>query len=309
MTTEIYKRYRPHTFDQVVGQEHIVKPLFNLIYHDKMPHAILLHGPKGTGKTTLARILRRQLKCSTYDFKEQNCANKRGIDSIREIEQTMSLAPMKGKIKMWIFDEAHQWTGESQDALLKILEDTPKHVYFVLCTTDPHKLKATIRSRCMEFPVKPLDGESLKILIDRVCKAEKKKLSDAIVDKIISNSDGSARNALILLEKVLILDTEEEQLDTISRATTEVAAIEIARTLMRPNTKWLEMARILKATELEDPEGMRRMILGYAKAILINGGGDMANRAFEVIQEFRDHYFDCGHAGLVASCWQVIMGK
>lgn len=307
---ELYKKYRPKDFDDVIGQDHIVASLSRMVDQKRIPHAMLFCGPPGCGKTTFGRILKRKLKCSDWDFVEQNCSNKTGIDSIREIEQKMSMRPMKGKVRIWLFDECHTWSSSAQDALLKTLEDTPKHVYFILCTTDPQKLKKTIRSRCTEFPVKPLDAKALEKIIRNVCESEKTKISDEVIEKIVQNADGSARNALVLLNKTHTLKTEEEQLDAVNKASVETAAITIARTLFNFNTNWGEMSKVLRETELEDPESIRWMILGYARSILTKATSPnkMTDKAFQIIQVFRDNWYDSKSAGLVASCYEIIVG-
>ncbi len=308
MSKELYKKYRPKTLSEVIGQEQTTKSLQKMIEQKTLPHTILLAGHKGSGKTTIGRILRKALKCSKWDFVEQNCANKRGIDSIREIDRDMNLAPMNGKTKVWLFDEAHQWTGESQDALLKILEDTPSHVYFILCTTDPNKLKATVRSRCTEFPIDSLNSKSLRKILKNVCTEEKREISEEVEDKIIENSDGSARNALVILGKVLNLSNEDDQLEAIRKVSTESAAIEIARTLFNPRAKWTDMSKILKEAKNEEPESVRNLILSYANSVLL-GGGKQADRAFEVIQVFRDNWYDCKYSGLSSCCYEIMTGK
>jgi len=304
--SELYKKHRPKSFSDVIGQEQVTKSLQKMMEAKRLPHTILLCGPKGCGKTTVGRIVRKELNCSNWDFVELNCANKRGVDTIRDIEQKAHIRPMKGKTRVWLLDECHMLTGEASNAFLKILEDTPSHVYFILCTTDPQKLIATIRSRCTIFPIKPLTSTSIEEIIQCVCKKEKIKISKAVSDKIVSLSDDSARNALVFLDKIALLDKEKDQLQAISEASVEEAAIQIARTLFNRNTNWMKMAEVLKATQKEDVEGMRWMILGYAKAILLNGRKD--DRAFQVIQVFRDHWYDCKAAGLVACCYEIIVG-
>jgi len=258
------------------------------------------------GKTSIGRIIRKELKCSKWDFKEVNCANKRGVDTIRHIEHEAHILPMKGKTRIWLMDECHMLTGEASNAFLKILEDTPSHVYFILCTTDPQKLIATIRSRATIYPIKPLISTSINEIIKRVCEKEKIKISKTVSDKIVSLSDDSARDALVFLDKIALLDKEKDQLEAISEASVEAAAIQIARTLVNPRTTWIQMAKVLKETQKEDAEGMRWMILGYAKAILLNGRKD--DRAFQIIQVFRDNWYDCKAAGLVACCYEIING-
>ena len=305
---ELYKKYRPKSFEDVIGQDAVVKQLEGLFKSDNFPHAVLLNGEKGLGKTSISRILRRKLKCSKFDYNEVNCANHRGIDFIRSIERNAGLSPMQGNTKVWTLDECHMLTSEASNAFLKILEDTPKHVYFILCTTDPQKVIATIRSRCTSFALEPFDSSSLRKLIRKVCKLEKAKISEEVEDKIAANADNSARNALVLLDKVLGLEDEESQLEAISKSTVEVAAIQIARAIFDPRTKWPDMAKILKSTELEEPEQIRWMVLGYAKTILLSGG-KMSGRAFDVISVFRDNWFDCKASGLAACCFEVITGK
>ena len=303
---ELYKKHRPKSFSDVIGQDHVIKSLQAMIKGDRLPHTILFCGPKGCGKTTLGRIIRKKLNCSKWDFVELNCANKRGVDIIREIEHKAHILPMKGKTRVWLMDECHMLTGEASNAFLKILEDTPSHVYFILCTTDPQKLIATIRSRCTIFPIKPLTSTAINEIIKCVCKKENIKLSKAVSDKIISLSDDSARNALVFLDKIALLDKEKDQLEAISEASVEAAAIQIARTLVNPRTTWAQMAKVLKETQKEDAEGMRWMILGYAKAILINGRKD--DRAYQIIRVFEDNWFNCKAAGLVACCYEIVNG-
>ena len=156
--------------------------------------------------------------------------------------------------------------------------------------------------------MKPLNGASLRKLINKIAAAEKITLAEEVVDKIISNADNSARNALVLLGKVQHMEDTESQLEVIDKSSGETAAIQIARTLFNPRTTWTEMAKVLKANETEEPELMRWMILGYAKAVLL-GGGPLADRAFNVIQIFRDHFWDCKQAGLVGCCYEIITGK
>ena len=304
--SELYKKHRPKSFSEVIGQDQATNPLQKMLEADRLPHTILLCGPKGCGKTTLGRIIRKKLNCSKWDFVEVNCANKRGVDTIREIEHKAHILPMKGKTRVWLMDECHMLTGEASNAFLKILEDTPSHVYFILCTTDPQKLIATIRSRCTIFPIKPLTSTAINEIIKCVCKKENIKLSKAVSDKIISLSDDSARNALVFLDKIALLDKEKDQLEAISEASVEAAAIQIARTLVNPRTTWAQMAKVLKETQKEDAEGMRWMILGYAKAILINGRKD--DRAYQIIRVFEDNWFNCKAAGLVACCYEIVNG-
>jgi DNA polymerase-3 subunit gamma/tau len=275
-----------------------------------MPHTLLFTGPSGCGKTTFARILQKKLNCSDQDFSEINCADMRGIDTIRSIRQRIGLAPIAGTSRIWLIDEAHRLTGEAQDAALKLLEDTPNHVYFILCTTNPNKLAKTIITRCTEIRVQQLGTAALKTLLNSVLAAEKKTLDEDVADHITEAADGCARKALVLLEQVVDLPTAEQQVDAILKADSKRQSIEIARALIDKNTNWAKMAKILKGCdELDnDAEGLRWMVMAYANTILLSGG-QSAGRAYLIIQTFRDHLFDSKKYGFISNCFDVIVGN
>jgi DNA polymerase III gamma/tau subunit len=316
MMKELYRKHRPTKLSQVVGQAGAVSQLRKLIEKKKVPHTILFHGPSGCGKTTLARIMAKELGCSKADFTEVDCADFRGIDLVRDIKSTLGLAPMGGKVKVWLIDEIHKMTQDGQSALLKTLEDTPSHVYFLLCTTDPDKLLATVRTRCTEIRVNMMQDEDLQSLLESVLEKEKDsgKWSDKetkewsrIVDAIIEKVEGSARRALVVLNQVIDLDSKKEMLKVISRFDTKNRATVIARELIQPAPQWDLISKLLRSTD-HDPETMRRMILGYAGAVLL-GGGRLAPRALLVVDVFKDNFYDCGKAGLVAACYAVSKDK
>lgn len=302
MTTELYKRYRPKSLKEIVGQPVVVKMISEWFKNDRVPHTILIHGPSGTGKTTLARIIRTKLKCHKNDLIEINAADQRGIDLARKIREQMSLAPMGGDCRVWIIDEAHQLTVDAQSAFIKMWEDTPEHVYFLLATTDPQKLKPTIRTRCSDIVVKLLDYKDMLKLLDPIQTKEDFKSSGDIIDIIIEKAEGSPRKALVLLNSILNVEDEEEQLEIIRSSDEKHLAIEIAKALFKPGTKWKTVAKLLKQVE-EDPETIRSIVLGYANTILL-GGGSLAPRAYEIIDAFRDNFFESRKAGLSAACYE-----
>lgn len=303
---ELYKKYRPKTLEQLLGQDGAVKALNTLIEKKKIPHSILITGPSGCGKTTIARILRRKVHCGETDFTEVNCADFRGIDMVREIRQRMMLAPISGKSRVWLIDEVHQLTPAAQDAFLKLLEDTPRHVYFILATTDPHKLKATIKTRCHDIAVKALSAKVLEQLVLRTAEAESIELADEVVDSLVAHSEGSARKVLVLLHSVLDIEDSEEQLQAIESSDVKAQAIEVAKLLMNPRTQWSAIAKVLKGLD-DEAEAVRWLVLGYASSVLL-GGGKMAPRAYVIINAFRDNFFDSKKAGLAAACYEVVVG-
>lgn len=303
---ELYKKYRPTDLDQIVGQGVAVRKLEVFIKQDSIPHFILFTGPSGCGKTTLARIVRRKLRCSRHDFIEDA---PRKIEDVRAIKRRIHQAPMKGKCRVWLIDECHKLTSDAQDEFLKMLEDTPSHVYFLFTTTDPQKLKKTIKNRAEEIVVKPLSDESLARLMNSVCIEEKVTINGAVFDKIIENCDGSARKALVFLNSIIHLQSMEEQLDAIMSATAELQAFEIVRALLyNTKTSWKEMAVILKATENEDAEQIRWLVLACCKTELLKAG-KFTPRAYMIIDVFRDNFYNSKMAGLVAACYECIAGS
>lgn len=303
--TELYKKYRPASLEDMVGQSDLVDSLTSLIKSEKIPHAILFSGPSGCGKTTAARILQTVLACGDRDWSEINCSDFRGIDMVRDIRRNCVMRPLEGKVRMYLIDECHKLSNDAQNAMLKLLEDPPRHVYFILATTDSQKLIKTIRTRCTEYRVKPLDTASARRLLVRVAKQEGLATTRDVIDEIIACSEGSARKALVLLEQVAGVEGEEAQLAALS-VTSEMKeeAFKLAQKLAYPGTKWMEVAAILKGLE-DDPEGVRRLILAYASKVCL-GGGKLAPRAFIVLDVFSDHFYDTGKPGLVRACWECV---
>ncbi|TSD02465.1 MAG: DNA polymerase III subunit gamma/tau [Parcubacteria group bacterium Athens0714_24] len=147
----LYRKYRPKNFDEVLGQDHIVGILKNAVKLGRISHAYLFSGPRGTGKTSVARILAKEAGCSEMDLIEIDAASSRGIDEIRSLREAVNFVPLQGKIKVYIIDEVHMLTKEAFNALLKTLEEPPSHVIFILATTELEKVPETIVSRCQSF--------------------------------------------------------------------------------------------------------------------------------------------------------------
>lgn len=306
--TELYLKHRPKRLKDIVGQTNAVQVLETALANGGVPHALLFTGPSGTGKTTLARILKTRLRCSDGDFCEMNCADTRSIDDIRSIRSRMHLASIGGKSRIYYIDEVHGLLGPSQDAMLKMLEDTPKHVYFFLATTDPHKLKRTIRTRCTTINLQPLSNKDLIKLLNQVLEKENTKVSKEVIERIIDCADGSAREALVILNKVYQIEDEESQLENIVSSATKDKSIELCRALIFKKP-WAKVAEILKAVEGEEPEKLRRMILSYARTILLGNQKKFQGRAAYVIECMRDALYDSGHPGLAACCWDILQAK
>ncbi|HUU41395.1 MAG TPA: AAA family ATPase [Desulfatiglandales bacterium] len=307
MSNELYKKYRPKKLENMIGQDSCVKVLQSKLKANKIPHFLLFTGPAGCGKTTFARIISKKLGCSKYDFTEVNCADFRGIDMVRSIRTNMGKCPLNGNCNIWLIDEAHKLTGDAQDAFLKMLEDTPTHVYFMMATTDPQKLKKTVRSRSTEIVVKSLSDTDLISLLVRVCEKEKAKIPLRIISKITEHSEGSARKALVILDQIIDLEDEKVMLESISSTTVEKQAINLVKLLLNKNARWNQVAAMLKGLAKEEPESIRWGAMMYARAILLSGSPQSPN-AYLIIQAFQDNFYDSKHAGLAAACYEIVMG-
>lgn len=311
MEVELYKVHRPKRLEDVVGQDETVEALQKLIKRKKLPQAILFTGPSGTGKTTLARILMAALGCKedSGDLTIIDAVKDRGIDTVREVRKSAYKTSLSGGAKGWIFDEPHQMRADAQDAMLSILEDTPEGVYFVLATTDPHKLRPALKGRCTTFALNPISDATIKSLVKRVARKEQKKVHSKVLDKIVEVSRGSARNALVSLHKVLELSNWKKQLKAVHNEDVEVQAIDLCRKLMDFRAQWKDIAAILEGLEKvpnAEPETVRRMVLGYARAVLLKSG---SYQAYLIIQCFRDHFYDLGASGLAGSSFQVFNAR
>ena len=206
---------------------------------------------------------------------------------------------------IWIIDECHRWKEDAQNCVLKILEDTPKHVYLILCTTDPQKLKETVKNRCQQFQVKPLSDTQMFGVLRRIVNAEKKELQKEVYDQIIQDSLGHARNAIQILEQVL--NVPEDRRLEIARQTAQEQSksIELCRALMS-GTTWKKVAEILSGLRDQEPESIRRVVLGYAQSILLKEDNKLCGL---ILEEFMTPNFTNGFPQLTFSCYSVVKNK
>lgn len=315
-TSELYKKHRPQRLADVVGQPEACRGLWNALKAGRLEHTCLFSGPSGTGKTTLIRILQRLLKCSDRDYVEINTANFRGIDTVRQIQTQMNLQPMAGSVRIFAIDECHKLSNDAQNAILKMLEDTPEHVYFMLATTDPHKLLKAVLTRCREFKLKAVDEKEIYKVLKAICAKEQfTHVPDRLLIKIAQGSDGSVRKGVVILDAVSKEETEQAMVQQIQITTVdEDLAYRLGFELMWPRNGWNGIAEILRSMKDEDPEGVRHMVLAFARNQLIGKDGKPPNpknfgRACAVINFFGTHFYDSKQAGLAFACFNVMHTK
>ncbi len=203
----LYRKYRPTSLAGVIGQEHVTTTLANALKTDRMSHAYLLSGPRGTGKTSIARILAHEINSLPYtnephlDIIEIDAASNRRIDEIRDIRDRVHTAPAEAKYKVYIIDEVHMLTKEAFNALLKTLEEPPEHVVFILATTEPHKLPGTIVSRTQRYTLRPVALDKVVAHLGDIAKAEKLKIDDDALELIAAHGEGCFRDSISLLDQ------------------------------------------------------------------------------------------------------------
>jgi DNA polymerase-3 subunit gamma/tau len=299
----LYLKYRPTTLEQVKGNEDVITSLTCMLSNKQTcPHVFLFHGLSGCGKTTLGRIVANMLGCSEDDYIEKNSSDFRGIDTIRELIRNVSYKPINGSCRVILLDEIHMLTREAMNASLKLFEDTPSHIYFILCTTQPDKLIKEIHGRCQKFQVKPLNDNQLTALLRKVVREENQTLEKDIYAQIVQDSFGQPRNALQILEQVLNIP-ENRRLEAAKQvAEQQSQTIELCRSLIKGG-RWKEISIILKGLKDQDPESIRRQVLGYFQAVLLN---DDNPKAGLIMERFADPFYNNGFADLVLNCYIII---
>lgn len=308
---QLYNKYRPKNLKQIVGNKELVSSLNNLLESEELPHSILLTGPHGCGKTTIGRIIAKEVGSKGLDYKELDTGVYRGIDTVRDLRKQTLTRPLQSKNKVYLIDEVHMLgrggdssKNEAQQAFLKVLEDTPNHVYFILCTTNPEMLNKTIKSRCVEFKVEKLTDLQITSLIKRICKKEKKKINPKVVSKIYESSNGHVRDAIQILQKVLYEKNVKTQLKlAVPDETEEQAQVNKLCQALLKREDWGKVRKMLQSMKSLDPETIRRQILGYANAVLLNGGED----ASMILGWFLDKpTYDSGFPLITQYCYNII---
>lgn len=293
-------KYRPRRFEDVVGHTKVVSS-FKTALDKGSSKAFLFTGPSGVGKTTLARLAARYLKAEIVEVK---AAVKTGIDDVRELIEDSQYAPFSGKKRVVLLEEVHALSKQAWQALLKEFEDAPAHLLWMLTTTEMNKVPAAVKTRCASYVLKPIAPEVLYELLERICEAEKLKVSDKILSVCAVYADGSPRQAIANLVTVEGVKKVEEAEELLEGAANSTQAIDLARALV--TASWDNVANVLRGMEDSiDAESVRRVVVAYhAKMALIPGKGKHSLRLLaEMDVPFQQ---GVGRAGLIARCARIM---
>jgi DNA polymerase-3 subunit gamma/tau len=310
-TQALYRRWRSRTFAEILGQDHITDTLLNALRAGRIAHAYLFSGPRGTGKTTTARVLAKAVNCldpqdgepcnqcaicrslnegRALDLIEIDAASNRGIDEIRDLREKIAFSPNECRYKVYVVDEVHMLTNEAFNALLKTLEEPPPHAIFVLATTAPHKIPTTVLSRCQRFDFRRVTLPHLKHKLQLICAQESVQIQPAALDAIARYAAGSFRDAESLLDQLISYGAEEIKLDDVRRvlgsAPEEVISAIVDSVVKGDSGAGLSLINEALDSGVE-PRQLTHEILEHLRAVLLlkNGGADLLSVTPEVLQE------------------------
>jgi DNA polymerase-3 subunit gamma/tau len=311
----LYRRWRSRTFEEVLGQEHVTRTLRNALLSGRIAHAYLFTGPRGTGKTTMARLLAKAVNCLSegdekpcnqcsicqainegrlLDLIEIDAASNRGIDEIRDLREKVGFRPNEAQYKVYVIDESHMLTNEAFNALLKTLEEPPPHVIFVLATTEPHKIPATILSRCQRFDFRRASLEDLRRKLDRICESEGIAIEAAALELIARSAAGSFRDAESLLDQLASYGDDEITLAQVQAVLGTVSSQAIGKLVghlvKRDVAGGLDLINQVVGDGV-DPRQFNRELVEYLRGLLLikaGNGASLLNVTDEALAEMEN---------------------
>jgi len=293
----LYRKYRPQTFGEVAGQEPVTRTLRNSIASGRLAHAYLLCGPRGTGKTSLGRLIAKAANCASpvegepcnqcqsctafvegraIDFVEQDAASHNSVDDIRQLRENVVLNPMAGGRKVYLLDEVHMLSTSAHNALLKTLEEPPPHAIFVLATTEPHKVPATVMSRCQRFDLRRIPMAAVVSVLSRICEAEGYSLEALALEEIARSATGSLRDAINSLEQVVTFYGRSPGVEQVQEAlglNVDARSGLLARSILAHDLPG--SLRLIAAAKDDgvDMKQFTRQVVGYLRGLMLAQAG------------------------------------
>jgi DNA polymerase III subunit gamma/tau len=300
-------KYRPKSFSEVVGNKNTVRLIQSKL--DNPPSAFLLTGPPGIGKTTLGRIIGIELGCynpdskTNMDFIEYNSADFRGIDTIRQIRESMYMLPNKADMKIYLLDELHQLSRDAQESLLKPLEEPPDHVLFILCTTNPEKLTEALKRRCCTCSLLALSEKEIVSQLRFIVGRENKKFSDELLNILAERSNGSLGIAVQRLDEIIDFSDSDAIAFLGKTQDIQYKIKDLCQILIKGHFKWEQIRKILVDLQDEQPENIRRAVLGYCNAVLLKN--DSPNAGLILSSFANSNTYDIGKIAITNILYEL----
>ena len=309
----LHTKYRPTEFEDVVGQDSVVRSLKGVLEKGSS-QAFLFTGPSGTGKTTLARIVASKMGCALQDLIEIDAATYTGIDAMREVTAGLVYKPLgAGSIKAIVIDECHALSKQAFQSLLKILEEPPSYVVWLLCTTEPMKVPKAIVTRCVRYDLKPVDPATLAELLVGVVEEEKLdlgKTADDIIDLCASEAEGSPRQALVNLTLCAAAESYADAQKLLRSGVSSAEAVELARALVK-GTSWKEVQRLLEGLKDVNPESVRHVVRAYVTKVVLGAKSEaQVSQGLAILDAFAVPFNSSdGVTPIVLACGRLLVAE
>ena len=310
--SDILTAYRPRDLNDVIGQEGVVRSLKGLLKLDSIPHCFLFHGPSGTGKTTLGRILADKIGCPQPNLIEIDAASYSGADAMRKISSRQQFQSIDGDPQVTIVDECHALSTQAWQVLLKPLEESPESFYWVFCTTNYAKVPATIRGRCHQYKLDLVSRNDLADLIEEVSEEEGIELPEKVLRIILDSADGSPRQALSNLSVCRNVSSSKEAEKLLKGSRENKDVIELCRYILfnsRPDFKGC--VKLIRAFKDDvKAETVRMIMLNYCSSVVLNpkGKGNNLEIALAIMSEFSQPFYDSeGMAPVIVACGNLMI--
>lgn len=304
MSEELILKYRPHVFEDVLGQESVCKSI-SVALRKKRGRSFLLSGPSGIGKTTIGRIIAKEVGCKSFDLIEVDGASTTGIDAMRELTTHLLYKSVGGSSRVVIVDECHAVSAQAFKSLLKILEEPPENVYWILCTTELSKVPKEVRTRCLDYVLKPVPRTAILKLLAEVAKAERLPIRRNLesLTEITEAAEGSPRLALSMLARCGHLKDEDEvRALCTGEVGTSKEAIDLCRLLIK-GAKWRDLCTCIEKIE-SSPESVRIVVLRYMATVATRGKDPQ--RMLAIMDEFSQPFLDReGKSPILLACGRL----